>query len=75
MTAKAYYSGNVRFHADVQELDEIWFFFDKEADMVSKWDEYMRCLKDIVVSRKKNPLRIRLLMTTWLYRVLAASAL
>ncbi|MDD2980960.1 MAG: RloB domain-containing protein [Hespellia sp.] len=64
-TARAYYRGNVKFHGDVEELDEIWFFFDTEMEKGNQWEENFKCLKDIIASRKRrNPIRIRLLMTS-----------
>mgnify|MGYP004699391303 FL=1 len=63
-TAKAFFRGNIRFKNDVSELDEIWFFFDTEVDKGDQWDESMRCLEDIIRSRRKKPIKIRLLMTT-----------
>lgn len=68
--AKSYYNNkdnndNKNFRNIVPELDELWFFFDTEIEMGNKWDEKMNCLEDIINSRKKrNPLKIRLLMTT-----------
>ncbi|MDD6988358.1 RloB family protein [Ruminococcus sp.] len=65
LTAKSYYRNNRRFKSDVEELDEIWLFFDTEIEMGDQWDEKMKCLKDIIKSRpRNNPLKIRLLMTT-----------
>ncbi len=61
--ANAYFRGNNHFKDDLDELDEIWFFFDVEADMQNKWEESMKYLKDIRTARKKNPIQIRLLMT------------
>lgn len=63
-TAKAYYRGNKRFHSILPELDEIWFFFDTEIEKANQWDENMKCLENILEARKKNPVKIRLLMTT-----------
>ena len=64
-TAKSYFRGNKRFQNNVKELDEIWFFFDTEIEKGGQWEENIRCLSDIISSRtKRNPLRIRLLMTT-----------
>lgn len=63
-TAKAFFRGNIRFKNDVSELDEIWFFFCTEVDKGDQWDESMRCLEDIIRSRRNNPIKIRLLMTT-----------
>ena len=64
-TAKAFYRGNKRFKSDVEEINEIWFFFDTEIEKADQWDNNMKCLKDIINSRKKgNPIKIRLLMTS-----------
>jgi len=63
-TAQAYFRGNKRFKDDIKELDEIWFFFDTEVEKGGQWNEYMKCLKRIIASRRKNPVRIRLLMTS-----------
>lgn len=63
--AKSYFKSNKKFKSDVAELDEIWFFFDTEIEMGNQWDDNMKCLDDIIKSRpKKNPIKIRLLMTT-----------
>lgn len=63
-TAKAFYRGNQTFRSSVSELDELWFFFDTEIDKAAQWEQDMKCLKDIIASRKRNPIKIRLLMTT-----------
>lgn len=64
-TAKAFYRGDKRFKSDVEEMNEIWFFFDTEVEKADQWDNNMKCLKDIIKSRKKsNPIKIRLLMTS-----------
>ena len=68
-TARAYYRGNARFQRDIQEIDEIWFFFDTEVEKANKYDEYMSYLESIVRVRrdkegKKKAIKIRLLMTT-----------
>lgn len=65
VTARAFYRGNRRFQSDVQELDELWFFFDTEIEKGDQWKENWDCLADIIASRpKKNPIKIRLLMTS-----------
>jgi hypothetical protein len=64
-TAKSYYRNNRRFKSDVEELDEIWLFFDTELEKSDQWDFNMECVSDIIKSRpKRNPIKIRLLMTT-----------
>lgn len=62
-TARAYYNGNRDFRSAFSEYDEIWFFFDSEVDKADQWDKNMKCLKDMIESRKKNPIKIRLLMS------------
>ena len=63
-TAKAYFRGNKSFQNMLPELDEIWFFFDTELEKADQWDNNMECLKNIIKSRKKNPVIIRMLMTS-----------
>ena len=64
-TAQAFYRGNKRFKSDLSELDEIWFFFDTEVDQGRQWGENMACLEAIIHARsKRNPIKIRLLMTS-----------
>lgn len=64
-TAQAFYRGNARFKSDVSELDEIWFFFDTEVEKGDQWEESTKSLRQIIESRpKRNPIRIRLLMTS-----------
>lgn len=64
-TAKSCYRNDQRFKNNIDEYDELWFFFDTEIEKGNQWDENMKCLKDIIKSRsRKNPIKIRLLMTT-----------
>ena len=63
-TARAYYRGNRAFQNSMPEFDELWFFFDTELSKADQWDKNMKCLKEIIASRRKNPIRIRLLMST-----------
>lgn len=65
VTAKACYRNDKKFKSDLEEYDELWFFFDTEIEKGNQWDENMKCLKDIIASRtRRNPIKIRLLMTT-----------
>lgn len=64
VTAKAFYRGNRAFQNSMPEFDELWFFFDTEISKADQWEKNMKCLKDIVASRRKNPIKIRLLMST-----------
>lgn len=64
-TAQAYCKHNAAFRSDLEELDEIWFFFDTEVDKGTQWDDSWRCVENILKERSnKTPLRVRLLMTT-----------
>lgn len=63
-TAKAFYRGNRAFQNSMPEFDELWFFFDTEISKADQWEKDMKCLKDIIASRRKNPIKIRLLMST-----------
>lgn len=63
-TARAYYRGNRAFQNSMPEFDELWFFFDTELSKADQWDKNMKCLKEIIASRRKNPIKIRLLMST-----------
>lgn len=63
-TARTFYRGNRAFRNDIEELDELWFFFDTEVSKGNQWENCMKALADIRAVRKKNPITIRLLMTT-----------
>lgn len=63
-TARAYFRGNRAFQNSLPEYDELWFFFDTEVDKADQWDRNMACLKELIAARRKNPIEIRLLMTT-----------
>lgn len=64
-TAQAYCNRNASFRGDLEELDELWFFFDTEIDKGKQWDDSWRCVENILAKRKNTaPLKVRLLMTT-----------
>lgn len=64
-TAKASFRANQRLINDREELDEIWFFFDTEQCIREKWNEYQAIIRDLRNrGRNREPIRIRLLMTT-----------
>lgn len=63
-TARTFYRGNKAFQNAIPEYDELWFFFDTEIDKADQWERNMSCLKEIVNARKRDPILIRLLMTT-----------
>ena len=54
VTARAFFRGNRRFQSDVQELDELWFFFDTEVEKGGQWKENWDCLTAIIASRPRN---------------------
>lgn len=58
------YKNDRKFKSMVEELDEIWIFFDTELEMGSQWREKQRYLDDIRKSRTNDNIKIRLLMTT-----------
>ena len=51
-----------RNYAEV--TDEIWFFFDVEADDCGKWDERWKIIETLRGLREKPNVHVRLLMTT-----------
>lgn len=51
-----------RDYAEV--TDEVWFFFDVETKDVPLWESRLKIIKRLRSLRKKNGLRVRLLMTT-----------
>lgn len=64
-TARAFYRNNAKFRNNIDELDELWFFFDTEIEKADQWDDNWRCLEQILQSRsKRRPLKVRLLMTS-----------
>ena len=63
-TARSFYRGNRAFQNDLTEYDELWFFFDTEISKADQWERNMKALKEIIASRRKNPIKIRLLMST-----------
>ena len=58
------YKNDRKFKSMVEELDELWIFFDTELEMGSQWKEKQRYLNDIRKSRTNDNIKIRLLMTT-----------
>lgn len=53
---------NYRDNAEV--TDEIWFFFDVETKDIASLDNRMRIIKRLRSLRRKNGIKVRLLMTT-----------
>lgn len=48
----------------LSETDEIWFFFDVEADKADTWPTVKKIIESIRKKRKKPAISVRLLMTT-----------
>ena len=53
---------NYRENAEV--IDEIWFFFDVETKDIASLDKRMKIIKRLRSLRRKNRIKVRLLMTT-----------
>ncbi len=58
------YSKDIAYRSEVEGLDEIWFFFDVEAEDLPKWDERFKIIRALRKLRKKPNITVRLLMTT-----------
>lgn len=58
------YRNNIKYKSDAEITDEIWFFFDVEIDDISKWDARYKIINKLRALRKKNGIKVRLLMTT-----------
>ncbi len=50
--------------SEIDVLDEIWFFFDVEEDDRPKWEQRFEVIQTLRKLRKKEYIRVRLLMTT-----------
>ncbi|MBQ2633403.1 MAG: RloB domain-containing protein [Oscillospiraceae bacterium] len=53
-----------RFRDNVDVIDEVWFFFDVETKDISQWEHRLGVIRGIRKLRKRQQLRVRLLMTT-----------
>ncbi len=62
--ARSKYRNDPSYRSEVSALDEIWFFFDVEADEQGKWDERFKIIQELRRLRKKPHVTVRLLMTT-----------
>lgn len=53
-----------KYRDNLQETDEIWFFFDVEQEDKGKWDKRLKII-NYLRKRKKTPgIKVRLLMTS-----------
>jgi len=48
----------------LSETDEVWFFFDAEADKADTWPAVKKIVEGVRKKRKGVPISVRLLMTT-----------
>lgn len=62
--AKDKFSKDKKYRDSAEVIDEIWFFFDVEADQRNKWDSRLQIIKKLRKLRKKPDIKVRLLMTT-----------
>lgn len=62
--AQKKFSRNQSYKNSISETDEIWFFFDLETKDIPKWNERMKIMNKLRKLRKKEGIKVRLLMTT-----------
>lgn len=62
--ARDRFNKDPKFRNSAEETDEVWFFFDVETNDINKWDQRMEIVKTLRKLRKKQRIRVRLLMTT-----------
>ena len=62
--AKNIYSNDVSYKDSAEITDEIWFFFDVEADQRDKWNKRLTIIRHLRNLRKPEKITVRLLMTT-----------
>lgn len=62
--AKSQLKKNAVLNDMLSETDEIWFFFDAEADKADTWPSVKEILESVRKMRKGSPILTRLLMTT-----------
>ena len=53
-----------RYRENIEVTDEVWFFFDVEAEDIPKWEERLKIIKRLRKLRKNPNIKVRLLMTT-----------
>lgn len=62
--AQKKFNKNQSYKNSISETDEIWFFFDLETKDIPKWNERMKIVNKLRKLRKKDGIKVRLLMTT-----------
>ncbi|MCD8362754.1 MAG: RloB family protein [Lachnospiraceae bacterium] len=62
--AEAKFSKSPKYKNSIDVTDEIWFFYDVEEKDIPKWDGRLAIIKKLRRLRKKQEIRVRLLMTS-----------
>ncbi|SEW26568.1 RloB-like protein [Ruminococcaceae bacterium KH2T8] len=62
--AKAKFSKSPTYRNSIEVTDEIWFFYDIEEKDIHKWNDRLVIIKSLRKLRKKEGIRVRLLMTS-----------
>ena len=63
-TARNKFRNEARYRNNVEEIDEIWFFFDVEESDHGKWSERYAIIQELRKMKRRPNIRVRLLMTT-----------
>jgi hypothetical protein len=63
-TAQGYAKNDTKFRNNIDEIDEIWFFFDVEEKDISQWNQRYNIIKKLRRLKNKPNIKVRLLMTT-----------
>lgn len=63
-TAYNKFNKDKSYRDNAEVTDEIWFFFDVETKDVSSWDSRIKIISYLRSLRKKQRIKVRLLMTT-----------
>lgn len=62
--ARVKFSKSPKYKNNIEETNEIWFFYDIEEYDKDKWDDRLAIIKKLRKLRKKQGIRVRLLMTS-----------
>ena len=62
--AEAKFSKSPKYKNSIEVTDEIWFFYDVEEKDIPKWNDRLAIIKKLRKLRKKQGIRVRLLMTS-----------
>lgn len=61
--AESKFSKSPKYKNSIDVTDEIWFFYDVEEKDIPKWNNRFNIIKKLRKLRKKQGIRVRLLMT------------